>query len=128
MAAFTQNLTSTVQVFGAADTEKWGTLVWGTDDWAKDDDMEFEVEKLITDACTASVALTFEADKIMTSTANVAVSYVTMTHQDSNGYVVIYPSDTGNVTSAASGSFSTVTIGSDSFTTQAITSTSWSTV
>jgi hypothetical protein len=128
MAALTQNLTNAVQVFGAADTEKWGTLVWGTDDWANDDDMEFQVEKLISNSPSASVTLTFDATKIMTSTASVTNSLVTLTHQDEAGYVIVYPSDSENVVSAVSGGFTIVSIGADSFTTQAITSTSWSTV
>lgn len=117
-----------VQVFGAADTEKWGTLVWGTDDWAADDDLEFNIEKAISNGCTGTVAYTFDATKIYTSTVNAASTHQTLTHQDAAGYVIIYPSAEDNVVSAVSGAFSTVTIGSDSFSTQAITSTSWSTL
>ena len=51
MADFTQTVTNTIQVFGSADTENWNEIVWGTDNWAADDDMEFEITKLLANTC-----------------------------------------------------------------------------
>lgn len=117
MADFTQTITGGVNVFGQADAELWGTLVWGTDDWANDDDMEFQIEKVYTTPISISVAQTFDATRIYTSTANVSASFATLVQTDKDGWSVVYPSRTTNIVSLASGGFTHVASASDGFST-----------
>lgn len=128
MADLTQSIANTVLVFGPADTTLWNSFNWGTGEWATDDDMEFLIGKNIaTQTANIAVALTFDVEHtIATQTATISNDLATITLQDSNGYVYIFPSDEDNIRDIASGVFTTVTIGSDGFTTLAVNSTTWS--
>ena len=128
MADFTQTVTNTIQVFGSADTENWNEIVWGTDNWAADDDMEFEITKLLANTVSATADLTFHAEHIFAAavTATVVSTNVTLTLQDSNGYSYVFPSDTTNGSEISSGVFTNVTNASDGFSPVADASTTWS--
>ena len=100
-------------------------MVWGTDDWATDDDMEFTVDKALSNSFSATDTVTKESGKPIANTFSAANTIPTITLQDSNGFLYVFPSDTTNGADITSGVYSPVSEGSDGFTTLPINTTSW---
>lgn len=50
MADLTQTINEYLNVSGADETNKWGTLVWGTNKWGSEQDIIVHVGKLIAEA------------------------------------------------------------------------------
>ena len=126
MTDFTISISNSIQLFGAADTENWGTLVWGTDNWASDDDLEFSVEKPIDNSATIAdgVSSNFTKDTIANS-VSLSGGPTSLMLSDAAGYNLIYPSNTSNALTVISTDYSPVSTPGDSFTTFPINSTTW---
>ena len=126
MADFTITISNPVNLFGPADASLWGTMVWGTDYWGTDSDQEFEVIKALSNGFSASVAFSFDVEKTITTNAvSASIAVATLTLQDSNGFVYVFPTPTGNAAEDANTAYSQVAGSDSTWTTFPINGATW---
>lgn len=147
MTDYTQTITNTFRVFGSDSVYRWNEFNWGTGYWGTDEDLDLDIGKLVSEAVSGAVSLAFDVEHTIdtqTTTIGVALTFdvvhtlpvATITGSDefgdlslsdAAGYEYIYPSNTNNLVTIASGTFTKISTISDAFSTFAITSTSWTT-
>lgn len=133
-------------MFGPDETYLWNEFNWGTGYWGVDSDLDIDVGKVYTNTITGAVSHVFDiTHELSNQTTTIGVDLAfdvvhTLSAQtitgsdgfddlalsDTAGYEYIYPSNTPNLVTIASGTFDQVNAGiTDAFTTFAATSTSW---
>lgn len=90
MADYSQSISNTVNVFGMAPSEKWGSMVWGVDDWGQDSDLVTATIKVLTGSFTATDSYSLGFGKNLSDSLSVDTYDLDIFLQDADGYYKVF--------------------------------------
>jgi hypothetical protein len=127
MADFAITISNTLNVFGAAPVNQWGTAELGTDNWGSSEDLVLSFAKIITNDISLSDTTSIEATfRITVSNSMVATSDVTELEKlDEAGYSYLFSGSTIDGDAQIVTSYTKAGEGSDAFSLQTTTATDW---
>lgn len=126
MADHTITIVNSINVFGGAPTNKWGSMVWGVEAWGYGDvDLIQSVFKKISNTFTVSDGVTKSVGKKIAEVLYVDADMSSEHLKDAAGYSYIFPNNTDEGESRIDTQYSNVSYNSATYSDVAATATTW---
>lgn len=129
MADHNISITNSFNVFGLAETNKWGVFNWNAFLWGEGNvDLVLSIGKVDaigTLSLDSSISTIFQINAIISNDLSVTADMYSESLSDGSGYNYVFPGGVTNAENRVADGFTAVTPATSSWSTASIASTSW---